>query len=128
LIEFLYDERYQDAGWMMQILMFSMVGLAISVVGLECLSALSLTKIRMKVMLLRGLSVFLGLPVLFYYFGFVGALWGVVFGSFISIPVQYLEMKKNNIFSFFAEVRMLPFGFIGYFLGDFILSNYMSIL
>lgn len=122
LIEFLYDERFHEAGWMMQILSFSLVGLALSSLGLECLSALSITKIRMKVMFLRALTVFIGLPILFSNYGFLGAIWGVVLGSFISIPIQYMEMKKQNIFSFLHEVRMLPLIGIGYLCGHMLLE------
>jgi O-antigen/teichoic acid export membrane protein len=114
VIEYLYDERFHGAGWMMQILSFSLIGLALSKVGLECLSVLGFTKVRMTVMLIRSLSVFIGLPLLFYYYGFYGAIWGVVLSSFISIPVQFFEMRKQNVFSFVKEIRMLPMVFIGY--------------
>jgi O-antigen/teichoic acid export membrane protein len=114
VIEYLYDERFHGAGWMMQILSFSLIGLALSKVGLECLSVLGFTKVRMTVMLIRSLSVFIGLPQLFYYYGFYGAIWGVVLSSFISIPVQFFEMRKQNVFSFVKEIRMLPMVFIGY--------------
>jgi len=122
LIEFLYDDRFHEAGWMVQILSFSLIGLALSALGLECLSALSITKIRMKVMFYRALTVFIGLPVLFYYYGFLGGLWGVVLGNFVAIPVQYLEMKKQNIFSFLLEIRMLPMIGIGYLIGSMLLN------
>lgn len=118
LIEFLYDERYHDAGWMMQILSFSLLGIVLSTLGLECLSALSITKIRMKVMFVRALSVFIGIPILFYYYGFSGGIWGVVIGSLIAIPIQYSEMNKQNIFSFILEVRMVPMVGVGYIIGS----------
>ncbi|MBL1321892.1 MAG: oligosaccharide flippase family protein [Methylophaga sp.] len=122
LIEFLYDERYHGAGSIMKVLSFSLVGLCLSAVGLECLSALSITKIRMKIMLYRALSIFVGLPILFYYYGFLGALWGVVLGNFISLPVQYLEMKKQKIFSLFLELRLIPMVGVGYLFAELILS------
>jgi O-antigen/teichoic acid export membrane protein len=121
LIEFLYDDRFYDAGWMMQILSFSLIGVVMSALGLECLSALSITKIRMKVMYYKALSVFIGLPVLFYFYGFVGALWGVVLSSFVGIPVQYLEMKRQGLFSFLLEIRGLPLVVIGYWSGNLML-------
>jgi O-antigen/teichoic acid export membrane protein len=127
IIKFLYDERYHSAGWMMQILLFSVIGLSLSKLGLECLSALGITKIRMKVMFFRALSIFIALPVMFYYYGFLGALWGVVLGGFSGIPVQYLEMKKQNVFSLFLEVRLLPMVVVGYAIGYF-LCDYNRIM
>ena len=73
-------------------------------------------------MFYRALTVFIGLPVLFYYYGFLGGLWGVVLGNFVAIPVQYLEMKKQNIFSFLLEIRMLPMIGIGYLIGSILLN------
>jgi len=120
IIEILYDDRYLSAGWMMQILSFSLIGLGLTKLGMECLSALGITKIRMHIMFCRALSVFIGIPILFYYYGFLGAIWGVVLGSFSGIPIQYMEMKKQNIFSLFSEIRMLPMIIIGYLLGCFL--------
>jgi len=129
MVEFLYDKRFHEAGWIMQVLSFSLIGLAMSKVGLECLSALGITKIRMKVMLARSLSVFIGLPVLFHYYGFLGAVWGVVLSSFIAIPIQYLEMKKQDIFSLLAEVRMVPMVGVGYLCCQLLVDNaYSSLL
>lgn len=129
MIEFLYDKRFHEAGWMMQVLSFSLIGLTLSKVGLECLSALGITKIRMKVMLIRSLSIFIGLPVLFHYYGLLGAIWGVVISNYISIPIQYLEMKKQNIFSLILEVRMVPIVVVGYLSCQLVINeNYISFL
>lgn len=122
IISLLYDERFHEAGWMMQILSFTVLGVAMSLVGLECLSALGITKIRMKVMFVRSLSIFVGLPVLFHFYGLVGAIWGVVLSNFVGLPFQYMEMKKQKIFSFYKEIRMIPMVAIGY-LSCYVLMN-----
>jgi len=116
IIEFLYDERYSSAGQMMQILSFSLIGVCMSKLGLECLSALNITKIRMKVMLCRFITVFIGLPILFNYYGLLGAIWGVVIGGVAGLPVQYIEMNKQNIFSLYLEIRVLPMILVSYIL------------
>jgi len=122
IIDFLYDERYSSAGQMMQVLSFSLIGICMSKLGLECLSALNITKIRMKVMLCRFLTVFIGLPLLFNYYGLVGAIWGVVIGGIAGLPVQYIEMNKQNIFSLYLEIRVLPMILVSYILTSLVID------
>ena len=123
LIGFLYDTRYHEAGWMMQVLSFSVLGMMLSVVGLECLTALGVTKIRMKVMAIRSLFIFIGLPILLHYYGLQGGIWGVVLSSFVALPMQYIEMKKHDIFSLILEIRMIPMVGVGYLLSQLILEQ-----
>lgn len=122
LISTLYDERYADAGWMMQILVLSIVGNTLSAVSMECLSALSVTKVRMWVMLIRTLSLFIGLPLFYYYQGFYGAVWAVAINVWISLPLTYYTLEKNSVFDFLKEIRMLPFVGVGYLAGIFFIS------
>jgi O-antigen/teichoic acid export membrane protein len=122
LISTLYDERYADAGWMMQILVLSVVGNTLSAVSMECLSALSVTKVRMWVMLIRTLSLFIGLPLFYYYQGFYGAVWAVAINVWISLPLTYYTLEKNSVFDFLKEIRMLPFVGVGYLAGIFFIS------
>jgi O-antigen/teichoic acid export membrane protein len=116
LVEFLYDERFHAAGWMMQILVFSLVGTSLSSLGLECLTALGKTKIRMRVVAIRSVFIIIILPILFAKYGLKTAIAGVVVSNFVSLPVLYYEMYKQNLFSFMMELRALPIIYIGYFL------------
>lgn len=108
IIDFLYDDRYKDAGWMLKILSISLVGQGLSVVGLECMSALGVTKYRVYVMLVRGVGLLIGLPVSFYFFSLEGAIYCVALNVFLGLPVLYWELYKNGIFSFYREIRVLP--------------------
>lgn len=117
IIDILYDSRYASAGWMFQILIFSVIGNTLSLVSMECLSALSVTKVRMWVMLLRTLGLFIGLPLFFNLYGLYGAIWVVALNVWLSLPVIYWTLAKNSVFSFFREVRMLPMIGIGYLFG-----------
>jgi len=117
IINFLYDERYAEAGPMLQVLVFSIIGSAFSISALECLSALSITKIRMQVMLVRSVGLLAGLPIFFSLYGFYGALWVVTVNIWLGIPVIYWVMYKQKLFSFFSEIKMSPFIAVGYFSG-----------
>ena len=118
IVDFLYDPRYASAGWMFEILIFSVIGSTLSLVSMECLAALSVTKVRMWVMLIRTIGVFIGLPLFFNLYGFYGAIWVVALNVWLSLPVIYWTLAKNSVFSFFKEVRMLPLIAIGYLIGS----------
>jgi O-antigen/teichoic acid export membrane protein len=122
IVETLYDSRYHDAGWILQILAFSVIGNTLSLVSMECLLALSITKVRMWVMLIRTVSLFVGLPLFFNLYGFYGAVWVVALNAWISLPITYWNLAKHSIFDLFKEVRMLPFVGLGYALGILILK------
>jgi len=121
VIELLYDERFHDAGWMIQIMLIGVIGSVISRLGIACLTALGNTKIRMKIMLVRVLAMFISLPVLFHYFGFEGAVWGASLNVFIAIPIQYLEMNRLNILSLTLELKMIPVVMVGYWFSSFLI-------
>ena len=122
IINILYDARYASAGWMFQILIFSVIGNTLSLVSMECLSALSITKVRMWVMLIRTVGLFIGLPLFFNLYGMYGAIWVVALNVWLSIPVVYWTLAKSSVFSFFKEVRMLPMIGVGYLLGSALLK------
>lgn len=128
IIDTLYDERYIEAGWMLQILLFSVIGNTLSVVSMECLSALSITKVRMWVMLARTIGIIIGLPLAFQFFGLPGALWAVSINIFLSLPILYWTLHDNNILSFFKEVRCLPILGVGYVLGLSLLHIYEMVI
>ena len=100
IVDILYDPRYKNAGWMLQILIFSVIGNTLSLVSMECLSALSITKVRMWVMLIRTIGLFVGLPLFFNLYGLKGAIWVVAFNVWLSLPVIYWNLTKNSVFFF----------------------------
>ena len=122
IVDFLYDPRYASAGWMFEILIFSVIGSTLSLVSMECLAALSVTKVRMWVMLIRTIGLFIGLPLFFNLYGFYGAIWVVALNVWLSLPVIYWTLAKNSVFSFFKEIRMLPLIAIGYLIGSTLLK------
>lgn len=124
IVNLLYDARYSDAGWMLQILVISVIGNTLSAVSAECLAALSITKVRMWVMLIRTIGLFIGLPLFFNLYGFYGAMWVIALNVWISLPITYWVLAKNAVFSFLKEIRMLPMVGIGYAIGEIFLTFY----
>lgn len=127
IIDVLYDDRYQKAGEMLQILAFSIAGSSILAVGLECLASLGISKTRMGVMLVRCVGVFVGLPLLFINYGLYGVTWGVAFNAWVGIPILYHALYKEKLFSFWREIRMLPMIAVGFFMGKYVAIFIISI-
>jgi O-antigen/teichoic acid export membrane protein len=117
IIDILYDDRYKEAGWMLQILSFSVIGSTLSILSLECLSALAITKVNMWVMAARSIGIFVGLPVAYHLFGLHGAIWAISLNIWLSLPIVYWSLAKNDIFSWFNEIKLLPMIAVGYTLG-----------
>lgn len=117
IISFLYDSRYQEAGWMLQILSFSIIGTSILMLGQECLSALGNSKIRMIIMVFRCIGLIIGLPMSFKYFGIHGAVWTVAINCWLGMPALYLALYKEGLFSIIKELRMFPLAAIGFLMG-----------
>ena len=118
IINTLYDSRYIEAGWMLQILAFSVVGYSLSATSVECLSALSITKVNMWVMMVRTAGLFIGLPLFFKLFGLYGAIWVITLNPLLALPVIYWTLAKNNVFSLVKELRMLVVIPLGYYLAE----------
>ena len=120
IIDFLYDDRYQEAGWVLQVLSLSLIGQSLSMIGLECLSAIGVTKYRVKVMFVRSIGMIVGLPVSFYLYSFEGAVYCVAINVFLGLPIIFWELRKNNILSLFLELRYLPSVYMGYLIAYYI--------
>lgn len=117
IIDFLYDKRYTEAGWMLQILSVSVMGTTISSLSHQCLLALGVSKVRMQEMLVRSIGLIICLPLLYSLFGLEGALWAVTINVWLGLPVLYRAMHKNEIFSWLSEIKMVPLSVLGYVFG-----------
>lgn len=103
LIDFLYDSRYQDAGWMLQILAFTLFGTTVSSVSKVCLTALGKTKVQMQVMLVRSIALLIMLPMMYTEYGFIGAILAFSINSYIAIPVQFYWLNRVKVLNLAKE-------------------------
>ncbi|MBN4061263.1 hypothetical protein JYU15_02390, partial [bacterium AH-315-I18] len=90
LIHFLYDARYADAGWMLQLLAigvwFQMLGNSYS----PAILALGKTKWLAAGHLSKFLTLIVAVPLGFYFQGIEGVLWGIA----------VCELAKYSLFAF----------------------------
>lgn len=118
----LYDIRYSGATWMFQILLISFIGSSVSAVSMECLSALSQTKIRTTVMFVRLIFLLISLPLTYQYFGFYGAVWAISLNVWVGMPVIYYGLYKYKIYSFKGDLILL------FSLATFLSTHYFKII
>lgn len=103
-IEILYDDRYKEAGKMMKYLAITLPGVAITSVSLDLLSAIGQTKIRMKVMLVRAVSIVVMLPALFDFFGIYGAIFAVAINPYLAFPIIVCAGVKEELMNYNKEL------------------------
>ncbi|OQK17032.1 hypothetical protein AU255_03800 [Methyloprofundus sedimenti] len=119
IVRFFYDSRYQDAGWMLQILSLSLVATGFFLSG-QCFLAQGNSKILTLMTLIQTASLYILLPFLYYEYGMLGAVWSIVAISLIRIIVSSMYMKIYFFYNIKKEFLMLPVIFIGYGIGVFL--------
>lgn len=113
-IHLLYDERYSQAGWMLQLLsfipIFSRYNLAQS-----GYMALGRPNYLVAINLVTLVSLFSLVPLLFYTFGISGAVLGIAFHkapSVLLIVWLNCKHKLNNLLLEFAVLGVWPIGWL----------------
>jgi len=107
LIEFLYDHRYVQAGWMLQVLAVGSIGAAITLTSGNALLSFSDSFGYMVFQTSAGLILVACMLVGGATFGVVGIIGGVAVAKFASYPVMALLMRRHNIW--FPQLDSLAF-------------------
>lgn len=105
IVSLLYDDRYVDAGWMLQILSLALVAVP-SRVHAMCLLALGKARAHSNLALVRLLVLMTALPLSFNLFGMPGAVWSVVLCYVVVIPVSLLYSSRQNLLDARIEVMV----------------------
>jgi O-antigen/teichoic acid export membrane protein len=107
LIRFLYDPRYAEAGWMLEILAVALLTVPLRVATQSYL-ALGRPQLLSNVIAIRLAVLFVATPIGFYYFGIPGAMWGIVSSQFAYLPAIIWYNVKHTIFDLRTELYLLP--------------------
>lgn len=116
IIEALYDERYVDAGSILQILALVLIAQRHIVIE-KYFIVKGVPKISSILNLLRVVFMYISVPICANYFGFEGALYAIVISNFITIPVTIYYQNKYKCLKVLNEILPLIFVFIGWVLG-----------
>ncbi|WP_117190468.1 oligosaccharide flippase family protein [Rhizobium terrae] len=117
LTELLYDDRYLDAGPIIQILSFSLL---VSRFGTLSAIYLAVNEPRNQTILnlIRAFSVFICLPFAYFAFGFYGAVWAIALCSVPTIPAMLYFNQRHRLNNFRYEAAVLLVWPVGYIIGS----------
>ncbi|MCC5796253.1 MAG: oligosaccharide flippase family protein [Methylophaga sp.] len=117
----LYDERYYEAGWMLELLSVSLLFIGYSMAGMF-LMARGNSKSYSVMIFVSVIFLFTLLPLSYHHFGLYGAILVIAFNQIVDIPVTFYYLKKEKLLVLKREFVMVPLFFISYFSTDFLLS------
>ncbi|MBV1889344.1 MAG: oligosaccharide flippase family protein [Proteobacteria bacterium] len=107
VINILYDDRYAEAGWMIEILSFSLIFIGYSMAGV-CLMAKGNSKSNMWLTLIATIFLYVSVPIAYSYYGLYGAVVMISLNFIIDIPSTFYMLKKYDLLLLSKEFRMLP--------------------
>jgi O-antigen/teichoic acid export membrane protein len=107
LIWLLYDRRYEQAGWMLEVLSIALLVAPFNV-AIFCLLARGLPKIFTFLIGIRVAMAFMLIPLGFHFFGIQGALWAIVASQLSSLPATIYYQLKYDLFDLSKELMLLP--------------------
>jgi O-antigen/teichoic acid export membrane protein len=107
IVHRLYDPRYADAGWMLQILA---VGLIAVPCRLHAMSLLALGQAREHAVFVavRLAAILVSVPLGFHLGGMFGVVWGIALSYLTYLPSAFLLSRRNGLLDLRREVLPLP--------------------
>jgi O-antigen/teichoic acid export membrane protein len=125
IITLLYDKRYEQSGWMLQVLAVALATVPFRL-GTQTFMALGRPKLQSNIVLVRLILLFLLVPLLFHFYGFSGAICAVVVSQFSSVPFTVFYNIRNGVFNLYKELLYLawvPAGFAAGKLLAFVITS-----
>lgn len=117
IVATLYDSRYSEAGWMLQTLSITLISVGYMLAS-QCFLATGKPKLEMVQIAVQLLSLFLLLPISFYFYDMRGAVWAIALTSLIRLICSLVLMKKYLFIRIKSEFCGLPFIAIGWLVGE----------
>ena len=106
LIEFLYDDRYREAGWMLQVLALGAWFRVAEAAPRSALLAMGHTRWMPALSSAKMISVVIGLPVGFSLAGIAGGIAALVLGDGISWLVACYAIRRQGLRGFMADLAV----------------------
>jgi O-antigen/teichoic acid export membrane protein len=116
LVSLLYDRRYGQAGWMLEVLAVALLAVPFNQAQ-WCLLALGLPKFFMNVIALRVAVTVALIPLGFHFFGIVGAVWAIAISQLAHLPATIYYQLKYELFDLPMELLLLPISGVGMAVG-----------
>jgi O-antigen/teichoic acid export membrane protein len=113
VVALLYDARYQDAGWMFQILCVQLIFAAVNSNSEACLVAVGRPQYAVVQNVCRALWIIVGIPVGWSLMEMKGAVWAVALSEVPVALVMYVGLARHRMLLLAYELRSLLFAGFG---------------
>ena len=117
VVSLLYDQRYHDAGWMLQILCIRLLLVATLSNSESCLIALGYPKYSFIQNACRTVAMFVAIPLGWSLAGIEGVIWAIALSEVPPLIVIWAGLIKHRMFSVLVEGRSLLFAAVGVLMG-----------
>jgi O-antigen/teichoic acid export membrane protein len=119
LISLLYDKRYEQAGWMLELLSTILLTMPARL-STQSFLALGMPGLQTTTTFIRLILLFVGTPIGFRLFGLPGAISAIVISHFASLPIIIFYNVRHQLFDLRKEIAALGFVLVGLGLGNLV--------
>ena len=117
IIDLLYDRRYHDAGWMLQVLSVRLLIVAVVSNGESCLTALGHPQYSFAENLSRTIAIVVAVPIGWWQAGVHGLIWAIALSELAPLVVVSSGLIRHGMYSVAAELWTVIFVVVGVLLG-----------
>jgi O-antigen/teichoic acid export membrane protein len=116
VIDLLYDHRYAQAGWMLQVLAAALLTVPFQI-AIQCFVALGMPHVLSRVLTLRLVVLAVAMVGGYHLFGVSGALFGLVASHLLCLPMIIFHSVRYGLFDLRRELLFLPMLGVGMVMG-----------
>jgi O-antigen/teichoic acid export membrane protein len=117
VVGMLYDSRYHEAGWMLQVLCVRLIMIAVLTNVEVCLVALGKPQYAFTQNFCRAVWILVSIPIGWSLMGIKGVVWAVALSEIPVFAVLWVGLARNRMLSLRSELRSLLFVGVGALLG-----------
>lgn len=109
-INLMYDERYSEAGWMVQLLAMRVAVGSVASTNIRLLWSIGKSRHDTEIQIIRTALLFISVPTGFHIAAAPGAVAAVLLNHTIGYPISLLYMAKYQMLDRRCELRFLMLG------------------
>jgi O-antigen/teichoic acid export membrane protein len=117
VIDLLYDHRYHDAGWMLQILCIRLLIVTVISNDESCLIALGHPEYQFANNLCRAIAIVVAVPMGWWWSGVRGLIWAIALSELVPLVVASYGLIRHRMYSVATELRTAIFVVAGVLCG-----------
>jgi O-antigen/teichoic acid export membrane protein len=117
VVRLLYDARYHAAGWMLQILCFRLLMIAMLSSSESCLFSLGKPQYAVIQNIFRAGWILIGVPFAWHAYGMIGVVWVIATTELPVLMLLWFGMAQEELLSLTYELRSVVFALIGLIVG-----------